>query len=106
MIKQGAKLVDDAQDIISELGLPAGMPPQAAPAGAPGRAAAMAPPVPAAGGPTALLDHLGYDPVSIDHLAQRAGLTIGELSAMLLELELAGVVAQLAGGKVQRIGGA
>jgi DNA processing protein len=92
LIKQGAKLVDDAQDIVGELG-------EAAVLTAAGAAHA------AAGRHRAFLEHLGYDPVGMDQLAERAGLTIAALSAMLLELELEGLVAQLPGGKVQRIGG-
>ena len=36
---------------------------------------------------------LGHDPVGIDVLAQRTGLTVAELSSMLVFLELRGVVA-------------
>jgi DNA processing protein len=43
--------------------------------------------------------------VTIDALAERSGLTIDALSAMLLQLELDGRISQLPGGKVQRIGG-
>jgi len=35
-----------------------------------------------------LLDNIGYDPVSIETLVQRCGLTIEQLSSMLLILEL------------------
>jgi DNA processing protein len=37
-------------------------------------------------------------------LCQRSGLTPDTVSAMLLELELAGMVAALPGGRYQRIG--
>ena len=46
---------------------------------------------------------LGHDPISVDALGVRTGLAAQVLSAKLLELELAGQVAQLPGGLVQRI---
>lgn len=93
LIKQGAKLVDDAADILSELRLPQ-------PAGGPSTAA-TGPVSGAASHP--LLAHMGYDPCDIDTLAGRAGLPVHEVSAALTELELAGAVASLSGGLWQRI---
>ena len=50
-----------------------------------------------------LLDLMGWDPVSFDTLIKRTGLTTGEVSSMLLLLELDGRVDSLAGGRyVQR----
>jgi len=95
LIKQGAKLVDDARDIIEELGVPSAQAP----------VPALEPAAPAISRHAGLLDHAGYDPVTVDQLAERSGLTIDALSAILLELELDGLIAQLPGGKVQRIGG-
>jgi len=86
LIKQGAKLVESAQDVLQELNI-TGL--AAAPA------AAMAP---AAG----LLAHLAYDPCDIDTLCARSGLTAHAVSAMLLQLELDGMVASLPGGLYQR----
>ena len=52
----------------------------------------------------ALLDALGFDPVSLDALMARAGWAAADLSAALLELELDGEVARLAGQLFQRRG--
>ncbi len=88
LIKQGAKLVESAQDVLDELALPA---------------AAGAPPPVAAEKEHVLLAHLGYDPCNVDTLCRRSGLTPDTVSAMLLELELDGRVAALPGGQYQRI---
>jgi DNA processing protein len=90
LIKQGAKLVETAQDILEELtGLFTPTQIQAA--------------KPAAGSHTGLLEQMGFDPVSIDGLCLRSGLTVSQLSAMLLTLELEGCIATLPGGLFQRI---
>ena len=50
-----------------------------------------------------LLEQIGFDPVDADTLSTRCGLTIAELSAMLLTLELNGRISALPGGLYQRI---
>jgi DNA processing protein len=87
LIKQGAKLVESAQDLLQELGIK-------------GFAAPSAAADPAV---TGLLVHLGYDPCDIDTLCARSGLTAEAVSAMLLQLELDGKIAGLPGGLYQRI---
>jgi DNA processing protein len=99
LLKQGAKLVEAAQDILEELrGLLASPAPAANLAGArsegpnsEGQDAAM------------LLEHLGFDPVDVGTLSVRCGLTVSQLSAMLLSLELNGRICVLPGGLYQRI---
>jgi DNA processing protein len=88
LIKQGAKLVESAADILEELGrkLPPGNP-TAAPA-------ALA---------DALLDALSGGPLSPDQLADRLGLTVETLSVRLLAAEMAGQVARMPGGLYQRL---
>ncbi len=49
-----------------------------------------------------LLEQMGYDPVSLDQLATRSGLTVAELSSMLLRLELNDLIQTLPGGLYQR----
>lgn len=94
LIKQGAKLVDSAGDILEELRWP--MPHATVPV-AP---CAVGSDVPS--GLRDLLEALGHDPVSLDALVARTGRSAAELNAQLLELELAGSVARLAGQLFQR----
>jgi DNA processing protein len=87
LIKQGAKLVESAQDVLEELG--AARVPDTTPSG------------PASGHD--LLDKMGFDPCHIDELIACSGLTAEVVSAILLQLELEGKIASLPGGLYQRI---
>jgi DNA processing protein len=93
LIKQGAKLVESAADILEELGETPPVGQLVAATAATGDAADPA--------EAALLTALGHDPVDIDQLTQRAGLTPDRAYAMLLTLELTGRVARLPGGRYQ-----
>lgn len=102
LIRQGAKLVESAQDVLEELRLEA-------PSVATNLIAPHADPQRAAGqndAQTRLLQQLGFDPVSLDALIARTGTDAATLQAWLLELELAGRVARLPGGLFQRTGAA
>ncbi|MCB5190214.1 DNA-processing protein DprA [Methylobacillus arboreus] len=93
LIKQGAKLVESMQDILDEMKIPL-MPVPAVEVPVDEGAVSEQNP---------LIEALGYDPVSLDTLAARSGLTTERLSAMLLVLELEGKITSLPGGRFQRI---
>jgi DNA processing protein len=94
LIKQGAKLVDSAADIVEEL----------APLKATPTTMWHGPSQAVAAGPNdAILEALGFDPVGIDALVARTGQGAAELAARLLELELQGRVARLPGQQFQRV---
>ena len=106
LIKQGAKLVDDAADIIEELRWEKAISPiersEQAGSPAPGRGG---------GGPNLcakrsedeVLAALGHDLCDLDTLCQRTGMSADALLARLLPLELEGHIAQLPGGRYQRL---
>jgi DNA processing protein len=94
LIKQGAKLVDSADDILGELNW------------APRAVAASVRPGDLPAIEDAVLAALGHDPVTLDALLARTGDSAAVVSARLLELELDGRVARLPGGLYQRRGSA
>jgi DNA processing protein len=91
LIRQGAKLVEGADDILEEL--------QGHAAAAPERAAPTPAPVERQ---DPVQEALGHAPVTLDALCARTGWSAQELSARLLELELEDRVARLPGGLYQR----
>ena len=98
LIRQGAKLVESAQDVLEDLtGVTALSPTSLASAGADPR------PSSAGEKPDPLLDALGFDPVGLDALQARTGLDTAQLQSRLMALELREQVARLPGGLFQRI---
>ena len=97
LIKQGAKLVESAQDILEELR------PQSTVTDTISTSAQTAEihsrnPLHAP-----LLTALGHEPCTLDQLISRSGLTADAVLAMLTELSLDGVVTNLPGGRYQRL---
>lgn len=91
LIRQGAKLVERAQDILEEFSDYTATPTDGV--------------APAASQPEhPLLQAMGYDPVHVESLCARTGWSTADLQAQLLELELERQVARLPGGLYQRTG--
>ncbi|MCX4186580.1 DNA-processing protein DprA [Methylophaga sp. OBS4] len=99
LIREGAKLVETADDIIEELSALAGVRKPLA--------------VDLADFSVShekdsdyriLFEYLGYDPVPVDKLIENSGLTADVVSSMLLLLELQGEVESLPGGRYVRTG--
>lgn len=98
LIRQGAKLVELAQDVLEELPWPAEV---ARPPETP--QSASCPEEPGAECHT-LLTAMGFDPIGMDALQARTGLDTATLQVQLLDMELAGAVSRLPGGLFQRMG--
>ena len=90
LIRDGAKLVETASDVLEELGLAT-------------RDEASRDDAPATGNAGRVLTALGHDPAGMDVLTGRTGLPADAVAAALVELELSGQVAPLPGGSYQRL---
>ncbi len=89
LIKQGAKLVERAADILEEIHW--------------ANRTQSRTETTTADDSDELLKHLAFDPAPIDSLVSRTGLSAEQISSRLLELELAGLVQSLPGGRYQRL---
>lgn len=123
LIRQGAKLVETAQDVLDELNpswphrVPACHQQMALIGAEDGqesnadprtdspmtRKAARAPQTATAADEDPLLEQLGFDPLNIDEIQQRSALPAEVLQVRLLTLELSGHIARLAGARIQRL---
>jgi DNA processing protein len=103
LLRQGAHLVETAEDVLTHLPAAPRELPLFAARIAPEAAAEPvedAPPPPGADGQ--ILEMLGQTPVAVDDLARRGHLSAAALRAILLDLELAGLVDMLPGNRVVR----
>jgi DNA processing protein len=97
LIREGAKLVEDLADVLSELQIP--LPKQGV------NSSKRLPEtlLPLDKEYEMLLDALGFEPATLDDLIERTGLSSESVASMLLILELDGCVAALPGGRYDRM---
>jgi DNA processing protein len=107
LIKQGAKLVDSAQDILEEM---KDLPSPSLPLEhrSTRRINGMADGINELANSTSasamgITAHLGHVPVGLDELQRRSGLPTSQLQAELFQLELAGTLGRLPGGLYQQL---
>jgi len=91
LIRQGAKLVESAQDVLEELGMGTGAPRAGGP---PARGDAP--------GQSRLLAAMGHGPVTMDEMALATGAPVSDIAVQFSQLALEGRVETLAGGRFQR----
>jgi DNA processing protein len=101
LIRQGAKLVETAQDVIDELGALAVACLEQHNPGPPDEHPDQARELD--GDYLQLLDNIEFESTSIDQLVTSSGLTPAEVSSMLLQLEMSGYIASSPGGIYNRL---
>ncbi|WP_019584256.1 DNA-processing protein DprA [Thioalkalivibrio sp. ALE16] len=97
LIRDGAQLVESAEEILDDLADWLGVAPDAPPAAAEPASDPLDPEQ------ERVLNAMGFDPVPLETLRERTKLTIEQLSSMLVLLELHGRVAALDHGRYQRL---
>jgi DNA processing protein len=99
LIKQGAKLVESIDDVLSEIHLDSSKnkASSVSPNGLIPERANISPEA------NAVLALMGFEPIEFDNMMTLTGLTASALSTMLTLLELDGKICHLQGGKYQRI---
>jgi DNA processing protein len=97
LIREGAKLVDTAADVLEAMAWSPLV--RGSAVNNPARTSTEAIP----DGSAALLAALGHDPVEPDTLLASLGMNPALLSSQLLALELAGLLERVPGGRVQRV---
>ncbi|MFW5432427.1 MAG: DNA-processing protein DprA [Methylophilaceae bacterium] len=94
LIKQGAKLVESAEDILEEL---KNLMPEHSPLGPKTQMGETSPKA------NSLLALMGFEAINFESLLASSALTAEALSSMLMLLELEGKITALAGGNYQRL---
>jgi DNA processing protein len=90
LIKQGAKLIENADDILDELGLNYEYAPKT-------DTFKELPPAPMDALEKAIFEIIGDYPIHIDQIARQGKMEPGEASSLLMKMELKGIVKQLPG---------
>jgi len=98
LIRQGAKLVESAQDILEELRWDNPLLQTSLGNTTPIAASNLSDPK-----LQSLLENMGHDALSVDQLVARSGLPVASVQAALLHLEMQGHIECLAGGQVRRL---
>lgn len=98
LIRQGAKLVESAQDILEELRWDNPLLQTSLGNATPIAASNLSDPK-----LQSLLENMGHDALSVDQLVARSGLPVASVQAALLHLEMQGHIECLAGGQVRRL---
>jgi DNA processing protein len=101
LIRSGAKLVECTGDILEEIGISLSKQDDMSCNSSPDRVTRRRATLDK--GQKILLDALGFDPASIDTLAERTGFPSQSVASMLLTLELDGAVGSQAGGRYVRL---